>query len=75
MEDEDEDNMYAPVESTESGQVVYAKNGTGSAPVKRLGRHNEDDGEEEGEEVEEDESDSVGAAATSILTKFLIILP
>ncbi|KAL9129699.1 MAG: hypothetical protein Q9175_007225, partial [Cornicularia normoerica] len=58
MEDEDEDNMYAPVEITESGQVVYAKNGTGSAPVKRLGRHNEDDGEEEGEEVEEDESDS-----------------
>lgn len=75
MEEEDEDDMYAPAESTESGQGEHANNGTGTAPVKREGRNDEEDGEEEGEEVEEDESDSVGAAATSIFTKFLIVLP
>lgn len=78
MEEEDEDDMYAPVESTESGQGVHANNGTGNAPVKREGKIDEENGEEEGEEgeeVEEEESDSVGAAATSIFTKFLIVLP
>ena len=61
MEEEDEDSMYAPAESTESGQALHAINGTTSALVKSEGMNDEEDGEEEGEEVEEDESDSVGA--------------
>ena len=68
MEEEDEDSMYAPAESTESGQVLHAINGTTSAPVKSEGRNDEEDGEEEGEEVEEDESDSVGAACLNSFT-------
>ena len=75
MDDEDEDNIYAPAESAESGQGVHAINGAVNAPVKRDGRNDEEDGEEEGEEVEEDESDSVGAAATGVLTEILIVLP
>ena len=75
MEEEDEDSMYTPAESTEPGQGVHAINGTGNAPVKREGRNDEEDGEEEGEEVEEDESDSVGAAVTIVLTKCLIVMP
>ena len=75
MEEDDEDSMYAPPESTELAQVVHTINGSGNAPVKREGRNDEEDGEEEGEEVEEDESDSVGAAATSVLTEILIALP
>lgn len=74
-EEEDEDDMYAPAESTEPGQGVHANNRNGDALVKREGRNDEEDGEEEGEEVEEDESDSVGAAATSYLTEILIVLP
>ena len=69
MEEEDEDSMYAPGESTESGQGFHASNGTTNAPIKREGRNDEDDGEEEGEELEEDESDSVGAAATRLFTR------
>ena len=70
MEEEDEDNMYAPAESTEPGQVGHTINASGNAPVKREGRNDEEDGEEEGEEVEEDESDSVGAAITVFLLRF-----
>ena len=73
MEDDDEDNMYAPADSAESGQVVHEKDGIESAPVKREGRNDEDDGEEEGEEVEEDETDSVGTAITSFFSKYLIV--
>ena len=62
MEEEDDDNMYAPVENTDS------KDRIANAPVKE-GRNDDEDGEEEGEEVEEDESDSVGAGATSCLLK------
>ena len=75
MEEEDEDSMYAPAESTEPGQGVHTTNGTGNAPVKSEGRNDEEDGEEEGEEVEEDESDSVGAVATTFLTESLIAMP
>lgn len=75
MEEEDEESMYAPAESTEPGQDVHAINGYGNAPVKREGRNDEEDDEEEGEEVEEDESDSVGAAAISIFNEILIALP
>ena len=75
MEDDDEDNIYAPADSVESGQVVYGKYGMESAPVKREGRNDDDDGEEEGEEVEEDESDSVGTAITSLFSKYLIVWP
>ena len=74
MEEEDEDSMYAPAESTVTGQGVHAVNGTGNAPIKREGRTDEEEGEEEGEEVEEDESDSVGAAATCFLTKPLNVM-
>lgn len=58
MEDEDEDNIYAPAESTEPDQSVHVVNGTGKPSVSREGRNDEEDGEEEGEELEEDESDS-----------------
>lgn len=72
MEEEDEDSIYAPAESTEPGRVGHAINGSGNAPVKREGRNDEEDGEEEGEEVEEDDSDSVGPVITSVLTEILI---
>ena len=75
MEDDDEDNMYAPADSAELGQVVHGKDGMEGAPVKREGRNDDDDGEEEGEEVEEDESDSVGTAITSFFSKYLIVWP
>ena len=75
MDDEDEDSIYAPAESAESGQGVHAIKGAANAPVQRDGRNDEEDGEEEGEEVEEDESDSVGAAAIGVLTEILIVLP
>ena len=75
MEEEDEDSIYAPADSTESGQRLHAINETNNAPIKRDGRNDEEDGEEEGEEVEEDESDSVGAAATSVLIRILTALP
>ena len=75
MEDDDEDNMYAPADSAESGHFVHGKDGMESAPVKGEGRNDEDDGEEEGEEVEEDESDSVGTAVTSFFSKYLIVWP
>ena len=74
MEDDDEENMYAPADSVESGPAVHEKDGMESAPVKR-GRNDEDDGEEEGEEVEEDESDSVGTAITSFFSTYLIVWP
>ncbi len=66
--------MYAPAESTVTGQGVHAVNGTGNAPIKREGRTDEEDGEEEGEEVEEDESDSVGAAVTGVVTRSLNVM-
>ena len=68
MEEEDEDSMYAPAESTELGQAPHAIDGTISAPIKSEGRNDEEDGEEEGEEVEQDESDSVGAATPNSFT-------
>lgn len=74
MEEEDDDNMYAPAESTEIGQEVHTNNGPGNAPVKREGRNDEEDGEEEGEELEEDESDSVGAAVTNFFVEDLIVI-
>ena len=49
MDEEDEDDMYAP----EEGRVPTQPKGEGTG-------HAEED-EEEGEELEEDESDSVGA--------------
>ena len=75
MEEDDEDIIYAPAESFESGQSSYANNGTTNATIKRDGRNDEEDGEEEGEEVEEEESDSVGAASTSLPTKLLSASP
>ena len=73
-EEEEEDSMYAPPESTESGQGLRPVNGTAIGPVKRDGKNDEEDGEEEGEEVEEDESDSVGAASTSVISQILTLL-
>ena len=75
MEEEDEDSMYAPPESTGPGQGLHVGNGTANGPVKREGKNDEEDGEEEGEEVEEDESDSVGAASTRVLSQILTLLP
>ena len=75
MEEEDEDSMYAPAESTGTDQGGHTNNGTANAPVKREGRNDEEDGEEEGEELEEEESDSVGAAATIVLTTILTVIP
>ncbi|MCJ1451575.1 cleavage polyadenylation factor subunit fip1 [Mycoblastus sanguinarius] len=56
MEEEDEDDIYAPEDSIAPGQDLRPGNGTTTnASVNKAG--NEED-EEEGEEVEEDESDS-----------------
>ena len=74
MEEEDEDSMYAPPESTDSGQGLHPVNGTAIGPIQRDGKNDEEDGEEEGEEVEEDESDSVGAASASVISQFLTLL-
>ena len=74
MEEEDEDSMYAPPESTDSGQGLHPVNGTAIGPIQRDGKNDEEDGEEEGEEVEEDESDSVGAASASVISHILTLL-
>ena len=65
MEEEDEDDIYAPDDGTVHARATHSN--TANPPA------NKDEDEEEGEEVEEDESDSVDA--TSLLTpvKFLTI--
>lgn len=75
MEEEDEESIYAPADSTEAGHGVHAPNGTNKASFKTEGKNDEEDGEEEGEEVEEDESDSVCAAATGTSMKILMVMP
>ena len=59
MDEEDEDDMYAP----EEGPVPSQSKGGGTG-------HDEED-EEEGEELEEDESDSVGAIYLLATAHFL----
>ena len=56
MEEDDEDDIYAPDDATKPGQVARATHNTANNPPA-----NKDQDEEEGEEVEEDESDSVSA--------------
>ena len=61
MDEEDEDDMYAPEEGPVPSQDV--KRGKGNATNLQPtgeGTANDEEDEEEGEEVEEDESDSVG---------------
>lgn len=58
--EEEEDGMYAPDEGVGSDLGQSLHNGAGAAAVKEETTGNAmDEGEEEGEEVEEDESDSV----------------
>ena len=58
--EEEEDDMYAPDEGVGSDLGQNAHTGAGGAAVKEETAGNAmDEGEEEGEEVEEDESDSV----------------
>ena len=72
MEEEDEDDIYAPEDSIAPGQDLRPGNGTTTnASVNKAG--NEED-EEEGEEVEEDESDSVSCALVLALAKALTAL-
>ena len=75
MEEEDEENLYAPAEVSEAPRGAHAVSEMANVPIKREGRHEDEDGEEEGEEVEEDESDSVGAAAACFVARVLIVLP
>ena len=61
MDEEDEDDMYAPEEGPVPSQNLRTSKGyatTLQSKGERTGNDEED--EEEGEEVEEDESDSVG---------------
>ncbi len=62
MDEEDEDDMYAPEEGPVSSHDVRTSksNATNLQPTGE-GTGNDEEDEEEGEEVEEDESDSVGA--------------
>ena len=62
MDEEDEDDMYAP----EEGPVPSVPKGSKGEGTE----HNEED-EEEGEELEEDESDSVGALYLLATAHFL----
>lgn len=58
--EEEEDDMYAPDEGVESEAEQAHTTGAGGAAVKEESAGTAvDEGEEEGEEVEEDESDSV----------------
>lgn len=61
MDEEDEDDMYAPEEGPVPSQDVRIGKGnaTNLQPTGE-GTANDEEDEEEGEEVEEDESDSVG---------------
>lgn len=62
MEEDDDDDIYAPDDNIVTGQSCHAGNGdSAETATKKDADGNEDDGEEEGEEIEEDESDSVGA--------------
>lgn len=58
--EEEEDDMYAPDEGVGSEYGQHLHTGAGEAAVKEEATATAiDEGEEEGEEVEEDESDSV----------------
>ena len=65
MEEEEDDDMYAPEEGPVSDQDTGIGKGEATKPrakVEVVGNDEEDEeDEEEGEELEEDESDSVSA--------------
>ncbi len=62
MDEEDEDDMYAPEEGpVPSHDTRTSKGNATTLQPKGDGRGNDEEGEEEGEELEEDESDSVCA--------------
>ena len=62
MDEEDEDDMYAPEEGPVPSQDTRRSQGNATTlQPKGGGIGNDEEDEEEGEEVEEDESDSVGA--------------
>ena len=75
MDEEDEDDMYAPEEGPVPNQDIRTStsNSTTFQPKGEATRNHEED-EEEGEELEEDESDSVCAtyllATTNCLTRY-----
>ena len=62
MEEEDEDDIYAPDDATMHARTTHSN--AAKPPA------NKDEDEEEGEEVEEDDSDSVDATSLLTLVKF-----
>ena len=61
MDEEDDDDMYAPEEGPVPSQDIRTSKGNATTlQPKGEGTGNDEEDEEEGEEVEEDESDSVG---------------
>lgn len=72
MEEDEEDDMYAPDEGDVTNTKIQP--GNGNAPQRKDGALNEDDEEEgeEGEEVEEEESDSVRADSVLAPANILI---
>lgn len=71
MDEEGEDDIYAPYEGTALRSDVQS--GSSNRAVKNEGEQNNED-EEEGEEVEEEESDSVGATVNLLSDSSLISL-
>lgn len=72
MDEEDEDDMYAPEEDPVPSQDVRRSQGNATTPQpKGQGTGNDEEDEEEGEEVEEDESDSVGAKSLVVSANLL----
>lgn len=62
MDEEDDDDIYAPEDVGSINTTSMPSNDNAiDAPIKKNGsKHEVEEGEEEGEEIEEDESDSVG---------------
>ena len=72
MDEEDEDDMYAPEEGPVPSQDMRTSKGNATTlQFKREGTENDEEDEEEGEEVEEDESDSVGVMHLLATANFL----
>ena len=72
MDEEDEDDMYAPEEGPVPSQDTRTNQGNATTlQPKGEGTGNDEEDEEEGEEVEEDESDSVCAISLVVSANFL----
>ena len=61
MEDEEDDDIYAPEDAVGNGDLGQQSHPPGHTVREEKMGEDLEEGEEEGEEVEEEESDSVGS--------------